>query len=75
MDPFSQFEAEIQVEESTDSLYFMTENNIWILGMKPKDNSNANNYISSITVKGTDYIKQINIDQTNGNKTVIWFEK
>ncbi len=47
----------------------------WTLGMKPKEESAAANYISSITVKGSSYISGIEILQTNGNKTVIWFDK
>ncbi len=56
--------------------FFYTDNaDFWTLGMKPKEQSSAGNVISSITVTGTDYINQIDIEQTNGNKTKIWFQK
>ncbi len=56
--------------------FFYEENgNKWTLGMKPKKNSNAYNYISSITLDGSDYINKIRIQQTNGNKTILWFTK
>ena len=57
--------------------YFFYEGNInkWTLVMKPKKNSNAYNYISSITLNGADYINKIIIKQTNGNMTTLWFTK
>ena len=47
----------------------------WVLGMKPKKTSDSNNYISSITIQGSSYIQKININQANGNETIIWFTK
>lgn len=61
--------------EKKFNFYFEEKSNIWTLGMKPKKNSNAYNYISSITIDGTNYIHKIQIQQTNGNKTVLWFTK
>ena len=61
--------------EKEFSFYYNTINDSWALGMKPKKNSSAFNYISSITLEGREYIKKINITQTNGNKTLLWFEK
>ena len=56
---------------------FYYEGNIkkWMLGLKPKENSDAFNYIVSITLEGSDYINKINIQQTNGNKILLWFTK
>ncbi len=56
---------------------FYYENNAgnWSLGMKPKSDSTASNYINSIIIEGTDYINKITINQINGNKTYIWFTK
>ena len=55
--------------------FFEGDTNLWTLGMKPKENSNAYNYISSITISGAEYIHKIDIQQTNGNKTILWFTK
>lgn len=61
--------------EKNFSFYFEQNDKDWTLGMKPKENSNTSGFISNITVTGSDYIKQIIIKQSNGNKTVIWFTK
>ena len=61
--------------EKEFDFYYEKNNEKWFLGIKPKKNSNAYNYISSITINGTDYINEIEIQQTNGNKTVLWFTK
>lgn len=59
-----------------DFSFFYTQNsNGWTLGMKPKEKSDAHSYISAITIEGTDYIHNIEITQTNGNKTKLWFIK
>lgn len=55
--------------------FFLKTENIWTLGLRPKPTSNLKNYINTITVKGSDYIQEIEISQTNGNKTLIWFTK
>ena len=61
--------------EKEFDFFYTNKSNQWTLGMKPKKSSAAANYISSITISGEDYIRQINIKQTNGNKTAIWFTK
>lgn len=61
--------------EKEFTFYYEKNNNIWNLGLKPKKNSKAINYISKITISGEDVIKKIEIVQTNGNKTVICFTK
>jgi len=61
--------------EKEFNFYYEGNSDKWTLGMKPKKTSNAYNYVSSITIDGTDYINKINIIQTNGNKTVLWFTK
>lgn len=61
--------------EKEFNFYFLGKSNNWTLGLKPKQNSSVKDYISSITIQGSDYINQINVVQTNGNKTVIWFTK
>lgn len=55
--------------------FYEKKNASWNLGMKPRRNSEAYNFISSITINGTDYINKISILQTNGNKTILWFTK
>lgn len=57
------------------NFYFESKNSNWILGMKPKKNSDAINFISCITIEGNSYIHKINIIQKNGNKTLLWFIK
>ena len=61
--------------EKEFSFFFTGNSGNWTLGLKPKQNSPAKNYITSITIQGSSYINQININQTNGNKTAIWFIK
>ena len=61
--------------EKEFNFYFTGKSTNWTLGLKPKQNSPAKNYIASITISGSNYISQININQTNGNKTAIWFIK
>lgn len=61
--------------EKEFEFYFSGSKESWVLGMKPKKNSDAYAYISSITIDGSNYISKISISQTNGNKTVIWFKK
>ena len=61
--------------EKEFNFYYEESSDEWTLGLKPKKNSNAYNYISSITIEGSDYISKIDIRQTNGNKTVLWFTK
>lgn len=61
--------------EKDFNFYSTKQNNNWTLGLKPKQKSNVKNYINSITITGSDYVHQIIIKQTNGNKTVIWFTR
>ncbi len=61
--------------EKEFSFFYETSSNFWTLGMKPKKDSNAFDYISSITLEGSSYIQKISLTQTNGNKTTIWFTK
>jgi len=61
--------------EKEFSFFFTGKSDNWTLGLKPKQNSPVKDYISSITIQGSDYISMIKISQTNGNKTVIWFTK
>lgn len=61
--------------EKEFNFYFSKSLNTWSLGMKPKKNSNTYNYISSITIEGSNYIHKVDIQQKNGNKTVLWFTK
>lgn len=61
--------------EKEFSFYYEGNSKKWSLGMKPKKDSNAYNYLSAITIEGSDYINKISIQQTNGNKTVLWFTK
>ena len=63
-----------KLEEEFD-FYFEGDSSKWKLGLKPKKNSQAVNYISTITISGGDYINQITISQKNGNKTLLWFTK
>jgi len=61
--------------EKEFSFYFEKNSNNWALGMKPKSNSDAYNYISSITLEGADFIRKMTINQPNGSKTTLWFTK
>ena len=62
--------------EKEFNFYYEENTNGWSMGLEPKKNSNAYNYISSITIDGMGgYINKIDIQQTNGNKTVLWFTK
>lgn len=61
--------------EKEFDFYFEGGKTKWTLGLKPKKNSSVVNYISTITISGEDYIKQISIILSNGNKTYLWFTK
>ena len=61
--------------EKEFNFYYEKNSEKWSLGLKPKKSSNAYNYVSAITIDGTDYIHKISIQQTNGNMTVLWFTK
>lgn len=61
--------------EKEFNFYYQGNSEKWALGMKPKKNSNAYNYVSAITIDGSDYIHKISIQQINGNMTVLWFTK
>ena len=62
-----------KLEKEFDFYYKGNKSN-WKLILKPK-NINTSEYLSDIKIEGSDYIKKINIVQTNGNKTELWFEK
>lgn len=57
------------------NFYFEKNGDNWTLGLKPKDTSNASKIISHIAIEGNIQISKIEILQTNGNKTVLWFTK
>ena len=61
--------------EKEFNFFFSKTGNLWTLGLKPKPTSNLTNYIKTISIDGSSYINKIEISQTNGNKTVIWFIK
>ena len=61
--------------EKEFNFYYQQNNNEWQMGLKPKNKSRVEEYIDFITIKGTDYINQININLKNGNNTIIWFMK
>ena len=65
---YSKLERDFEFEFSKNA-------DIWSLKLQPKEKSDARNFISSIALEGSDYIQKINILQTNGNKTLIWFTK
>lgn len=58
--------------EKEFDIFYEEENSNWTLGLKPKD---KNTVLSKITIEGQDYIKKIEITQTNGNETKLWFIK
>lgn len=61
--------------EKEFNFYYEGNGDKWSLGMKPKKTSNAYDFVLSITIDGSNYIRRISIIQTNGNKTVLWFTK
>ena len=61
--------------EKEFSFYYKKNNKEWILGLKPKHTCPAKDYISSITVWGTNDINKIEINFKNGNITKLWFSK
>ena len=61
--------------ENEFNFYYEGKISDWSLGLKPKKNSQTYDYISSISIKGTNFINKIIISQTNGNETIIWFTK
>ena len=71
-----------KLEKEFDFYYIGTPEK-WILGLKPKGadaefgtkEAHTAEYISDITIEGSDYINKISIVQTNGNKTTLWFSK
>lgn len=67
---YSKLEKEFDVYYQTLNI----EKNLWCIGLKPKRETTAE-YISKITIEGSDYINRIDIAQTNGNRTQIWFTR
>lgn len=54
--------------------YFFDNNNqSWQLGLKPKEDCPASNYIVSVTVEGQEYIQKIILRFKNGSYTTICF--
>lgn len=60
--------------EKDFDFYLEKNKSNWTLGLTPK-NKNTAEFIAYIIIKGNDYIQEINITQTNGNKTTLWFKK
>lgn len=63
-----------RIEKEFDFFFEKNPQNM-VLGICPKHESQSADYISSITLNIKDYIQKIEIKQTNGNKTVLWFTK
>lgn len=62
--------------EKEFDFFYKNQIDDWHLGLKPKAGTNAKDFISSITITGSNnFIKYIEILQTNGNKTALWFYK
>ncbi len=61
--------------ENVFALFYYKENSKWKLGLKPKNNAQAAEYLSDMQIYGENYITQIIINFKNGNKTEIWFKK
>ena len=55
-------------------LYYMKKNNIWTVGLKPKENSPASTQINTIIVNGQVDIKQIKISTVKNGTTDISFK-
>lgn len=53
--------------------FFANNNDSWQLGLKPKEESPANNYILSISIEGKDNIEKIILKFKNGSSTTICF--
>lgn len=57
-----------------DFNYFFTKNgDSWQFGLKPKEDSPANNYIVSISIEGTNNIEKMKLQFKNGSSTTICF--
>ena len=63
-----------KIEKEFDFYFEKNSQNIELV-IRPKTNSQSADFISSITLFIKDYIQKIEIKQTNGNKTVLWFTK
>ena len=59
--------------DSKFNFYYEKLENIWILGLRPKEKTNIDKYIDSITIKGLDNIQEIVILMKDGSKTTQWF--
>ena len=53
--------------------YFNKNETSWKLGLKPKPESPANNYIVSILIEGKDNIEKMKLQFKNGSSTIICF--
>ena len=59
-----------------DFNYFFNKNeNSWELGLKPKPESPANNYIISISIIGNNHIEKMKLQFKNGSSTTICFSE
>jgi hypothetical protein len=59
--------------DSKFNFYYEKLENIWTLGLRPKEKTNIDKYIDSITIKGLDNIQEIVILMKDGSKTTQWF--
>ncbi len=55
------------------NLYYVNENGIWTVALKPKEKSPAAQQLDNIMITGNKYINRININPLNGSKTTINF--
>ena len=57
-----------------DFYYFFDKNETsWQLGLKPKPESPASNYIVSISIEGKNHIEKMKLQFKNGSSTIICF--
>ena len=61
-----------KIEKEFD-FFFEEDASGWILGLKPKEKTAE--FLSSITIEGSDFIQRIKIEMINGALTDIRFEK
>ena len=61
--------------EKEFKFFFINQGNTWTLGLVPQKNSPAYNYLNSIEISGSDYIKKMTIITKDGTRTNIKWEK
>lgn len=59
--------------EKEFNFFYKKDKENWILALKPKEDSQIIDYISSITICGEISINKISINLKNGNSTILWF--